>query len=89
MTGANVNDVIYQLQQGNPVVTWASYTWTVNPANFHVMCIVGYRPGYFQISDPIFWGNSYWISTKTWQNVNQNEKTIGFSTPRSMNIVVK
>ncbi|SYW13936.1 GW dipeptide domain-containing protein [Oenococcus oeni] len=91
MTGATINDVIYQLQQGNPVITWASYSWTVNPFNFHVMCIVGYKPGYFRIADPYpyLFGSSYWIKTSTWYNVNHNETVVGFSNPRAMNVVVK
>jgi len=89
ITGASVNDVISELLNGNPIVTWGDYYWQLGRA-FHVMTIVGYNNNQFLISDP--YANSkreYYISTNNWHYVNHNNYALGWKTPSAMNVVVR
>lgn len=90
MTGASVNDIKQQLTNGNAVVTWGNYHWSLaNPLSFHVMTIVGYNDNSFLISDPYSTTfREYWISQGTWSYVNSNNYAVGWNTPRSMNVAV-
>ncbi len=90
MTGASVNDIKRQLTNGNAVVTWGNYNWSLsNPMAFHVMTIVGYNDNSFLISDPYSTRfREYWISQDTWSYVNANNYAVGWNTPRSMNVAV-
>lgn len=89
LTGASVNDVISEVLNGNPVVTWGDYYWQLG-RSFHVMTIVGYHNGKFRISDPYAYSQrEYDVSTSAWHDVNSKNYALGWRTPSAMNVVVR
>ena len=90
-TEANASQLIHELQLGHSVVTWANYYWDPwRSGGYHVMAIIGYKHGYFHISDPYSTTQrEYWISVAEWEYVNSNTTASGWNLPRSMNQVVR
>ncbi|CAH1850310.1 C39 family peptidase [Convivina intestini] len=91
ITGASPEEVIVQLLQWNPVITYIPWDLQITGGNnYHVQLITGYENGSFKIADPIpiNHGSSYWLPASTWYYLNQNIQPVGFSSPRGMNVAV-
>ncbi|WEV54784.1 C39 family peptidase [Leuconostocaceae bacterium ESL0723] len=92
MTGAKPADVIVQLLQGNPVITYIPWDLEINGTNnYHVQLITGYENGEFLIADPIPITHpaNYRLSTDDWYYLNQNIQPVGYSSPVGMNVAVQ
>ncbi|WP_420832855.1 C39 family peptidase [Weissella tructae] len=91
LTGAKKGDIIRELNRGNAIVTWADYSWRLTGAHsFHVMTIVGHSNGKFLIADPYSYGHrTQWVDQNTWEYVNTNTQTLGYKSPKSMNMVIR
>ncbi|MBO8441531.1 MAG: C39 family peptidase [Firmicutes bacterium] len=92
LTGANTQKIIQEIQAGYGVVTWGNYHWKLTGHHhnmYHVMAIVGYKPGKFLISDPYaYHKREYWLSMKRWSKVNQKMQGKGWKTPQRMNLTI-
>ena len=79
ITGCSVEELVYQLAQGNPVVVWTSYQfrsthilhewWGDYKTQNHVMTLIGFNPTNqsFAVADPYRTGK-YWVSNSTFMN---------------------
>ncbi|CAK8053484.1 C39 family peptidase [Eupransor demetentiae] len=89
MTGASIGDVISQLMQGNPVITYIPWDLKITGKNnLHVQVITGYANGNFIIADPLRHAD-YQLPVDDWYYLNQNIQPLGFSAPQGMNVAVQ
>ncbi|CAK8054537.1 C39 family peptidase [Eupransor demetentiae] len=92
MTGATIGDVIAQLAQGNPVITYIPWDHQITGQNnYHVQLIYGYSNGNFLIADPypIINGANYAMQVDQWHYLNQNIQPVGYYGPAGMNVAVQ
>lgn len=72
ITGASKNQLITEVKRGNAVVTAGSWHY-LNGRPYHVLALVGYKPGKFLVADPFMqksWSNkSFWVSTSQFMKV--------------------
>ncbi|KRM72238.1 hypothetical protein FC34_GL001223 [Lacticaseibacillus brantae DSM 23927] len=78
ISGASLDDIIGQIQAGNPVEAWvtsrletpqyANYSWGQGVSNIHVVIVDGYNKNTAQVhvSDPV--SGQYWASYQTFEN---------------------
>ena len=72
ITGASKGTLITEIKRGNPVVFAGA--WRMQGQRpYHVLALVGYKQGKFQVADPYMekgWANkTYWTSTSNFMNV--------------------
>lgn len=72
ITGASKNQLITEIKRGNAVVVSGSWHYQTGRP-YHVLALVGYRHGQFQVADPYMekaWSNKvFWVSTSQFMRV--------------------
>ncbi len=72
VTGISKSGLINEVKRGNSVVISGAWRMLSNHG-YHVLALVGYKPGYFLVADPYMeplWPHKvYWVSTAHFMNV--------------------
>ena len=73
ITGASKKALIREVKRGNSVVFVGTFQMQTDPNSYHVLTLVGYRPGYFLVADPYRYPGQkhrvFWVSTRKFMRI--------------------